>query len=31
MAYARIFDANREVAKDSDLICQGQKIGIPLG
>lgn len=30
MAYPRIFDANREVIKDPDLIYPGQKIRIPL-
>ncbi|NEV64060.1 peptidoglycan-binding protein LysM [Thiorhodococcus minor] len=29
-AYPRIFDANREVIKDPDLIFPGQKIRIPL-
>lgn len=29
-AYPRIFDANREVIKDPDLIFVGQKIRIPL-
>jgi nucleoid-associated protein YgaU len=31
MEYPRIFDANREVIKDPDLIYPGQKIRIPLG
>lgn len=30
MAYPRIFEANREVIKDPDLIYPGQKIRIPL-
>lgn len=30
-AYPRIFEANREVIKDPDLIYPGQKIRIPLG
>ena len=30
MAYNRIFDANREVIEDPDLIFVGQKIRIPL-
>jgi len=30
-AYPRIFDANREVIKEVDLIYPGQKIRIPLG
>ena len=30
MAYTKIFDANREVIKDPDLIYPGQKIRIPL-
>lgn len=30
MAYTKIFDANREVIKDPDLIFPGQKIRIPL-
>ena len=30
-AYPRIFDANREVIKDANLIYVGQKIRIPLG
>ncbi len=30
MAYPRIFDANREVILDADLIYPGQKIRIPL-
>jgi nucleoid-associated protein YgaU len=29
--YPRIFDANREVIKDPDLIYPGQKIRVPLG
>lgn len=29
--YPRIFDANREVIKDANLIYPGQKIRIPLG
>jgi nucleoid-associated protein YgaU len=29
-AYPRIFEANREVIKDADLIFPGQKIRIPL-
>ena len=29
--YPRIFDANREVIKNPDLIYPGQKIRIPLG
>ena len=29
MAYPKIFDANREVIKDADLIYPGQKIRIP--
>nr|WP_281241822.1 LysM peptidoglycan-binding domain-containing protein [Thiocapsa roseopersicina] len=29
-AYPRIFEANREVIKDADLIYPGQKIRIPL-
>ena len=28
--YPRIFDANREVIKDANLICPGQKIRIPM-
>jgi nucleoid-associated protein YgaU len=31
MDYPRIFDANREVIKNADLIYPGQKIRIPLG
>ncbi len=31
MAYTKIFEANREVIKDPDLIYPGQKIRIPLG
>lgn len=31
MEYPRIFEANREVIKDPDLIYPGQKIRIPLG
>ncbi len=31
MAYTKIFDANREVIKDPDLIYPGQKIRIPMG
>ena len=31
MAYTRIFEANREVIKDPDLIYPGQKIRIPGG
>jgi nucleoid-associated protein YgaU len=30
-AYPKIFEANREVIKDPDLIYPGQKIRIPLG
>jgi nucleoid-associated protein YgaU len=30
MDYPRIFEANREVIKDPDLIFVGQKIRIPL-
>ncbi|MGI9304875.1 MAG: peptidoglycan-binding protein LysM [Gammaproteobacteria bacterium] len=30
MKYPRIFEANREVVKDADLIYPGQKIRIPL-
>ena len=30
-AYSKIFEANREVIKDSNLIYPGQKIRIPLG
>ncbi|MCK5829292.1 MAG: peptidoglycan-binding protein LysM [Methylococcales bacterium] len=30
-AYPRIFDANKEVIKDANLIYPGQKIRIPLG
>ncbi len=30
-AYPKIFEANREVIKDADLIYPGQKIRIPLG
>ena len=30
MAYPKIFEANREVIKDPDLIYPGQKIRIPL-
>jgi nucleoid-associated protein YgaU len=30
MEYPRIFEANREVIKDADLIYPGQKIRIPL-
>jgi len=29
--YPRIFEANREVIKDANLIYPGQKIRIPLG
>jgi len=29
-AYGRIFDANREVIKDADLIYPGQKIRVPM-
>jgi nucleoid-associated protein YgaU len=29
--YPRIFDANREVIKNPDLIYPGQKIRIPMG
>jgi nucleoid-associated protein YgaU len=29
--YPRIFEANREVIKNADLIYPGQKIRIPLG
>lgn len=31
MAYTAIFEANREVIKDPDLIYPGQKIRIPMG
>ncbi len=31
MTYPRIFDANREIILDADLIYPGQKIRIPLG
>jgi len=31
MAYPKIFEANREVIKDANLIYPGQKIRIPLG
>lgn len=31
MAYTKIFEANREVIKDADLIYPGQKIRIPGG
>jgi nucleoid-associated protein YgaU len=31
MAYPKIFEANREVIKDPDLIYPGQKIRIPMG
>ncbi len=31
MAYPKIFEANREVIKDPNLIYPGQKIRIPLG
>ena len=30
MQYPRLFEANREVIKDPDLIYPGQKIRIPL-
>ena len=30
MEYPRIFEANKEVIKDPDLIYPGQKIRIPL-
>ena len=30
MDYPKIFEANREVIKDPDLIYPGQKIRIPL-